>query len=43
MSPGTKLEEDLGGLSGNSLQLSFRKELCPFNKHILVGGAVGKE
>lgn len=41
--PETKLEEDLGGLSGNSSQLSFSKEFCPLNKHVLVGGAVGRE
>lgn len=32
MSPETKLDKDLGGLSGNDLQLSFSKDFGPLNK-----------
>lgn len=36
MSPGSKLEEDVEGLSGSSLQMSFSEEFCPLNKHVAV-------
>lgn len=33
MTPGTKLDQDPEGLSGNGLQLSFSKEFCPLANH----------